>query len=991
MRNRRLFAICLALLLLCLCAASGAETGVESPLAKWETLGLSDEEILFANEHPTILLGADPDFIPYEFFDTDGVYKGIAADYLALLSQKTGLVFTVVKGLTWSQAYEYAVERKLDVLPCISKTTQRERYFLFSDAYISFQRVIFVRKDNTTVQSLDDLYGQSVAVQKDSSHHGFLANYEQIQPSLYVNVVDALKAVSNGKEIAFIGNLATSNYLAKQNGITNLKYMPIDSQESQSLYFAVRSDWPELVGIINKGLNAIDEESKIAISDKWISVEQNADYSGLLRTVSIIGAVVGLVLLVSAFWIVRLRKEIARRKKLHSDLEKAKQEAEEANQFKSNFLARMSHEIRTPLNGIIGMSYLLKKTSLSLTQKMYVEKITQSSANMLSIINDILDFSKIEAGKIELEITSFSLDQMIQDVVSIVSHKIEEQKIGFVLIKDPQVPNWFFGDVKRLEQVLINLLNNAAKFTDVGEVALDIRLTAKENERYHLAFTVRDTGIGMTDEQIGKLFVPFTQSDVSINRRFGGTGLGLSIVKNLVELMGGNIRVFSTPGEGSSFIINLALAGDKEKEMEYREYISTGPFKNMKTLVLEKTGSNMNLIQKYLESFGIHCELTTSQRSALSMLEASNALYATPFDLFIVDYETPAEGGFAYVQSVREDPGIVKKPKILMLLPMLREDLFDELDKQGISMGIGKPVVPSILLNAILDMFNSKAVAANNEPEADTTPFEEPHCVLLAEDNKTNQLIAKSILEQVGLEVILAENGKIAVESYRRYQDKVEAILMDLHMPVMNGYEAAEEIRKISGDVPIIAITADVITGVREKCERYGIYQFVSKPYDPDHLIKTVKSVIGAEDHKPEILDAESGKRNLGMDAELYRQVINEYYGENLDTVEKLNRAIGEARYADAADIVHKVKSSSGSIGAKALYEQAVRLQRALEEKKKSEIDPLGGQFIAMLNRVLMEIKGILNLSEKPLTPAHPSDADKRSEENENGGETSGC
>lgn len=211
MKSRRCLAVSLMIVLLCLFAAANAETGVAALAAKWETLGLSEEEIRFAGEHPTILLGADPEFIPYEFFDKDGVYKGIAADYISLISQETGLTFTVVQGLTWSQAYEYAVEKKLDVLPCISKTSQRERYFLFSDAYISFQRVIYVTKDNTAVQSLEDLYGQTVAVQKNSSHHSFLADYDQIQPSLYINVADALKAVSNGRETAFIGNLATSN------------------------------------------------------------------------------------------------------------------------------------------------------------------------------------------------------------------------------------------------------------------------------------------------------------------------------------------------------------------------------------------------------------------------------------------------------------------------------------------------------------------------------------------------------------------------------------------------------------------------------------------------------------------------------------------------------------------------------------------------------------------------------------------------------------
>jgi len=860
------------------------------------------------------------------------------------------------------------VERQLDALPCVSKTPQRERYLLFSDAYLSFQRVVFVSQDNRSIKRFEDLFGKTVAVQRNSSHHSFLSDYDQINLSLYINVEDALRAVADGTEAAFVGNLATSNYLAKSNGITHLRYIPVDAQEPQSLHFAVRDDWPELVGILNKALAALDEESKIAIHNRWISVEESADYTWILRLIAIAGCVVAGILLVSSFWILRLRKEIAVRKKIQQDLENAKREADEASKFKSNFLARMSHEIRTPLNGIIGMAYLLKKSNVSLTQKMYVDRITQSAINMLGIINDILDFSKIEAGKVELEIAPFSMDQVIQDVVNIVSYKIEEQEIGFMLSKDPLIPNWFIGDAKRLEQILINLLNNAAKFTSAGEVSLDVRLVARENDQYHLAFTIKDTGIGMSEEQVKKLFVPFEQGDVSINRRFGGTELGLSIVKNLVDMMDGQIQVFSTPGEGSTFIIHLTLPVDREKEEEYKRNVSADHFKDVRTLVLEKTGSNMHLIQNYVESFGMHCELTTSPASALSMLEAASGRYSKHFDLLIIDYDTPAEGGFKFIESIRENPRIVKKPRVLMLLPMMREDLFDRLDEHGVDIGVGKPIIPSILLNAILDIFDLKAIAASQasaQAKADAVTFEGNHCVLVAEDNKTNQLIARTLLEQAGANVLIAGNGKEAVELYVQSKSAVDLILMDLHMPVMNGYEAAAEIRKLSEDIPIVAMTADVVLGVREKCEQCGIHHYISKPFDPDRFLQTVREIISkSEGHKPEpgVLNAAAGFRNLGVDRDAYMQILSEYRSENLDTADRLVAAIREAQYADAAGIVHKLKSSSGSIGAKLLYELAVRLQKALESRE-GDIDALCREFTAVLGRLLDEIRTMLESS----------------------------
>ena len=924
-------------------------------------ISLTQDEISFVDNHPIIRLGVDPGFVPFEFIDRDGGYKGIAADYLSLISERTGIQFEIVNDLSWPEAYDKALSGDIDVLPAISKTDEREKYFLFSEPYYYFKRVIVTRDSDTDISGIADLEGLTVAVQRNSSHHSYLLSNPKINISLYDSVENALTAVANGSEKAFVGNLATTNYIIRSNGLTNLKFTAFEAEKQQALYFAVRKDWPELVSIFNKALGTITEEEKIAINNKWIDLEQDTDYGPFIRTVSIIGAFMAVVIAVSFYWIVRLRKEVAKRKLIQMDLEKAKQEADEANDFKSSFMARMSHEIRTPLNAITGMSYLLKKTNLTLTQKMYTDRIAQASTNMLSIINDILDFSKIEAGKVELETTSFSMDQVIQNVVNIVSYKIEEQEIGFKISKDPLVPNWFFGDSKRIEQILLNILNNAAKFTNKGEVSLDIRLIAKENDKYHLSFSIKDTGIGMTEEQIQNLFEPFTQGDISINRRFGGSGLGLSIVKNLIDMLGGQIQVFSTPGEGSTFIIHLSLSMDKEREDAYIKTLSADHFKDVRTLVLEKSGASMNLIENYLSAFGMQCELTTSQNSALSMLEAADGKFAKPFDLFIVDYETPMGGGFKFVEFIRNNTKIINKPKFIMLLPMMRDDLFDKLNEFGIDIGIGKPIIPSILFNGILETFKLKAVAAQpSVEEIALAVSDKKHSVLVVEDNKTNQLIAKSLLEQVGIESIQAAEGRSAVELYKQYKSKIDLILMDLHMPVMNGYEAAKEIRKISQRVPIVAMTADVILGVKEKCEQSGINYYISKPFDPDRFIQTVKKIIlesEDDDFKGSaILDTYAGLRNIGGDNETYRQVLNEYLNENRATLDKLSQAVIEKRYYDAAQIVHKVKSSSGSIGAKALYDISVKLQKALDEEREEEIIPLQKDFSDMLKKLLEEI-----------------------------------
>jgi len=282
--------------------------------------------------------------------------------------------------------------------------------------------------------------------------------------------------------------------------------------------------------------------------------------------------------------------------------------------------------------------------------------------------------------------------------------------------------------------------------------------------------------------------------------------------------------------------------------------VSAKHFKDVRTLVLEKTGASMNLIDSYLGAFGMHCELTSSQDSALSLLEAADGKFSKPFDLFILDYDTPLEGGFEFIESLRNNEKIVKMPKLIMLLPMMREDLFDKLDEHGINLGIGKPIIPSILLNGILDIFKLKAISASQpaiNKDDNMAKLDKDHTILLAEDNKTNQLIARSLLQRVGIKSIVANDGKEAVAIYQQHKDSINLILMDLHMPVMNGYEAAGEIRKISPDVPIVAMTADVILGVREKCEQSGIHHYISKPFEPDHFIQTIKDIIAEkEDNK---------------------------------------------------------------------------------------------------------------------------------------------
>ncbi len=949
-------------------------TGSFISVSSTSLVSLTQAEEDFIKAHPVIYLGVDPNFVPYEFIDIDNTYNGIAKDYLDLISEKTGLKFEITKGLTWDQAFEKAVLKEVDGLPIIGISDERQKYFLFSDAYYSFQRVLFIGDAASDITSFNDLEGRIVAVQNNSSHHEFLKTMPNITLSLYDTVEDALKALSNGEEEAFIGNLATTLYLAKNVGISQLEYIAIPSQKQQTLHFAARNDYPELISIINKGLKAITKSEKIEIDNRWIGVVSKTDYTWLIQTLMFIGFMLIIIFLVSFFWIKQLRKEITQRKFTELALKQAKEEADKANQVKSSFLARMSHEIRTPLNAISGMSYILKKSGLTMTQQNYLDKISSASKDVLEIINDILDFAKIESGKVDLEIISFSIDEILEHLISIVSFKAEEQGIELIIERDSTIPLYFFGDPKRIQQILLNILNNSIKFTEKGSVTLSIKRIETVNNKFSLEISVTDTGIGMNDEQVNRLFEPFTQADSSINRRFGGTGLGLSIVKSLLDLMDGQIHIKSVLGEGSIFTICLSLDEDVERNIEQRRIASELYLGNIKTLILDKSNAHATMIQDYLSAFNLETEIFTEANKALLAIESA-FMQNHPYHLLIVDYDTPIEKGLDYCIKLKNIEWIDQTLKIILLIPFNVENAFERLGQVGINLGINKPIVPSVLFNGIVDLFRSDVYQklSNDKVSANETIEENkyPYKVLLFEDNKTNQFIAQSLLEQVGYTVKIVENGLIGVEEFKLNPEVYDIILMDLHMPVMNGFEASVEILKINSKIPIIAMTADAITGIEEKCRSVGISNFISKPFDPATLAEKVygfiknspntieksQSKIEPSNQSERILDEKFGLLNVGGNKEIFESILKIFYDENIDTIVNLDKHMLENDVQGSIQLVHKIKGSTGAIGAKPLYETAILFQKALQENDTNAITYQHRTFKKQLTDLLKEIE----------------------------------
>lgn len=537
--------------------------------ADWKT-ALSPQERTWIEKHPDIRIGIDPEFYPFEYRGEKGDYEGISSDYVRLFNERFGLNLRLVEGLSWNEAVGRMKRGQIDVLPCVGFTDERAQYAIFSKPYIRFQRVILTRSDAPFISGLPDIESLKVGVQANTSHEGFVREHSPIKPVTYASLEDSMLALSSGKVDAVVANVASATYCIRKLNLINLKVAAPASSELSTLHFAIRKDWPELATIINKGLDLMTSGEQREIEQRWIAldykpgIEPRVVWSIGLR----IAAVVALVLAVILFWNYRLKKEITRRLETERMLAFAKDRAESADRVKSAFLAAMSHELRTPLNSIIGFTGLLLQGlagPLNPEQTKQLGMVKGSGQHLLDLINDVLDISKIEAGQLEIVNTPFSLPDSVKKVVQVVTPLADRKKLSLEVQIAADLPQ-ISSDRRRIEQILLNLLSNAIKFTERGKVALTVESFSENlnGGRSQIRISVRDTGMGIKQEDLEKLFQPFRQLDTGLTRQHEGTGLGLNICKKLVEKLGGAITVESEWGKGSKFGFTLPIHPERK-------------------------------------------------------------------------------------------------------------------------------------------------------------------------------------------------------------------------------------------------------------------------------------------------------------------------------------------------------------------------------------------------------------------------------------------